>query len=93
MQRSLFNQDITLDKIIVSVVSAYAFLQLVFYFLNLPSNILYALPSALVPLFFLLRASSKGAFEFERFSLLIMLGSVAVFVASVPFQPLSLIHI
>ena len=87
MERSFFNQDITLDKIIVSVVSAYAFLQLVFYFLNLPSSILYALPSALVPLFFLLRASSKGAFEFEQFSLLVMLGSVAVFVASVPFQP------
>ena len=87
MLRSGFKQDITLDGIIVGIVSVYAFLQLVFYFLNLPSNILYTLPSSIVPLFFLLRASVHGALEFERLSLFIVLGSLTVFIASIPAQP------
>ena len=78
---------VSIESTVVGIVSIYAFLQLLFYFGGLESTILYIFPVALVPVFFLLRALSNEPLEFERASLLLMLTSSVLFVASIPRQP------
>lgn len=87
MSHPLFDQNITLDKTVIVIVSAYAALQLLFFFLNVPTTPLYALPVSLVPAFFLIQFSSGQPVEYERFSLLILLSAVVIFAVTFSRQP------
>lgn len=87
MSHPISDQNITLDKAVVVIVSAYAALQLLFSFANLPTTPLYVLPVSLVPAFFLIHICSGQQIEYERFSLLLVLSVVLIFAATFSRQP------
>ena len=87
MSHPISDQNITLDKAVIVIVSTYAALQLLFSFANLPTTPLYVLPVSLVPAFFLIHICSGQQIEYERFSLLLVLSAVLIFAATFSRQP------